>query len=956
MRTTLSLTTLLSLLILFAPSVHTQNTGKIRGKLVDASNGEELIGANVILAGQSLGSATDIDGVFSIDPVPAGTYTINASMIGYSKKSVTGVVVKDGETTRIDIDLAPEAFEMEEVVVEAKLLLNNETGLLKDRQKAASISDAISSEDISRSGSGDAAAAMNKVTGASTVDGKYIYIRGLGERYTSTQLNGAEIPSADPNRRAVQLDIFPASFLENLVTTKTFTPDKPGDYTGGSVNITTKSFPDRLSIHASNNTSWNSQTTGNDDFLTYGGGGGDWLGYDDGTRGIPSALADPSVVIPNIGEAYTDEAKAMELDRLSKSFNSTMAPTRASAPINQGYSLSLGNQSELFGQPLGYLASLTYSRKYSLYTNGVSGRYNLTGKVDEVNELSNDYLLSDSKGSDEVLWGGLANLSYRLGDQHEVGFNFMYNRAAENTARYLAGTFPRDLTGNAVYETRNLHYIERELQTYQLRGKHNFSELAGFKVEWNASMASNTQDEPDVRYFTNNFTIRDRNDVVDTIYAIRPSIYPVPARYFRNLVEDNRSFTLDMELPFTQWNGLSSKVKFGGSALGKERSFRERRFDFAQDRLTYTGDASTFFNPENLGINPEQSSSTFYRFGNYVIDGTTPASNYDGSQEVFAGYLMVDLPILNDLRLITGARFETTQIDVASQDTSKLPGMMDESDFLPSVNLLYNLSSTMNLRAAFGKTLARPTFRELAPYASFSFVNDFIFIGNPELQRTLINNYDLRWEWFTRPGEILAVSGYYKNFTNPIERVFFNINGEVQYQNVAEARVYGIEFEFRKRLDEVANVLGNFFVGANYTWTRSVVDLSADELDIIHSVDPNASATRELQGQSPYLLNLNLSYQHPELGTSVSLYYNVFGERISAVTLGGTPDVYEQPRDMVDLIISQKLFWGISLKFAARNLLNDPVEHVHHFKGVDYYNTRYETGRDYSLGFSYTFE
>jgi outer membrane receptor protein involved in Fe transport len=207
-----------------------------------------------------------------------------------------------------------------------------------------------------------------------------------------------------------------------------------------------------------------------------------------------------------------------------------------------------------------------------------------------------------------------------------------------------------------------------------------------------------------------------------------------------------------------------------------------------------------------------------------------------------------------------------------------------------------------------------------------------------------------------RAGEIFAASGFYKNFTNPIERVFLNNNGEVQYQNVANARVYGIELEFRKRLDQVTDLLDNFFVGANYTWTKSVVDLSADELAIIHSVDPGASSTRELQGQSPYLFNLNLAYQNPEMGTSVSLYYNVFGERISAVTLGGTPDVYEQPRDMVDLIVTQKLFWGVSLKFAARNLLNDPVEHVHHFKGVDYFNSRYELGRDYSLGFSYTFE
>lgn len=956
MRTALVISPLALLLFLFAQNTHAQNTGRIHGTIVDQTNGEGLIGANVILEGLSLGAAADIDGKFTIDMIPPGKYTLHASMIGYTKKTVTGIVVSAGETTKLDLTLAPEAFEMDEVVIEAKLLTNNEAGLLKDRQKATSISDAISAEDISRSGSGDAAAAMSKVTGASTVDGKYIYIRGLGERYTSTQLNGAEVPSADPNRRAVQLDLFPASFLENLVTTKTFTPDQPGNYTGGSVNISTKSFPDRFSLSLTTSTSWNSQTTGSDRFLTYAGGGTDWLGFDDGTRAIPDALKDPNVEIPDLSFAFTDDEKAHLLDRYSKAFNSVMAPRRGSAPINQGYSMSVGNQFELLGQPFGVLGSLTYSRKYSLYTDGQVGRYQLTGHVDEVDELTNDYLFTDQKGTDEVLWGGLANLSYKLGQAHELGFNMIYNRAADNTARYLAGTFPRDLTGNAVYETRNLHYVERELQTYQMRGKHHFEALAGLNVEWIGSISSNTQDEPDVRFFTDNYTIRNRNDVTDTIYAIRPSIYPIPARYYRNLSEDNNSFNLDMELPFAQWSGLMSKVKFGGAWLNKERSFRERRFDFGQDKISYDGNAQDFFDPSNVGILPEQSTGTFYRFGNYVIDATSLSNNYDGSQDIYAGYVMVDLPVFNDFRLITGARYETTRMDVASMDTSLTRGQLDNQDVLPSVNLLYGVSEKMNLRAAYGKTLARPTFRELAPYASFNFVNDFTFIGNADLERTLIDNYDLRWEWFMRPGEIFAVSGFYKLFRNPIERVIKNVNGEIEYQNVSEARVYGFEFEFRKRLDELAGFMHYFFVGANFTYTASVVDISPDELEVIRAVNPYADGTRELQGQSPYLLNVNLAYQNYEMGTSVSLYYNVFGERLSAVSLGGTPNVYEQPRGMLDLILSQKLFGGFSAKIAAKNLLNEAIEHVHHFEGRDYIYSRFNTGRDYSFGISYTFE
>jgi TonB-dependent receptor len=933
-----------------------QSEGKIIGTVVDAATGEVLIGANIILAGKTIGSATDYDGRYSIEPVPPGVYTLKASMIGYSRKVVTGVVVKVGETLRLDIELTPEAYAMDEVVVEAKLVLNNEASLLKDRQRSSAISDAISAEGISRSGSGNAASAMNKVTGVSTVDGKYIYIRGLGERYTSTQLNGAEVPSADPNRRAVQLDIFPASFLENLVTTKTFTPDKPGEFTGGSVNIKTKSYPDRMAISLSTSASWNSQSTGNRNFLTSAGGSSDWLGFDDGTRAIPVELSDPTVKVPDLSYAFSNEASAMELDRLSRSFNSVMAPSRGTAPVNQAYAMSFGDNYMVMGQPLGVLASIMYSRKYALYLDGTVGRYQLTGHVDQVDELTNDYLLTDQKSSDEVLWGGMSNISYKLGQQHELGFDLIYNRTADNEARYLAGTFPRDLTGNAVYETRNLHYTERVLQSYQLHGKHLVDILGGMKVEWIGSISDNTQNEPDVRYFTDNYTIRDFGGTVDTIYAIRPSIYPIPSRYYRNLTEDNRSLNVDVELPLQPWTGVVGKVKFGGSWLNKARSFRERRFDFGQDKLKYDGNDQDFFDASNVGILESQSDNGLYRFGNYVIDATSASNNYDGSQNVLASYLMADIPLFQGVRLITGARLESTRMDVISQDTSLAGGVLDNIDLLPSFSLLYSVTDNINFRAVFGKTLARPNFRELAPYASFNFVNDFTFIGNANLQRSLIDNYDLRWEWFTRPGELIAVSGFYKSFRNPIERVIKNVNGEIQYQNVDRARVYGFEFEFRQRLDQLTSLFKNVSLGTNLTWTTSIVDISADELTLIRSVNPYAEGTRELQGQSPYLVNVNIAYENNELGTSASIYYNVFGERLSAVSLGGTPNVYEQPHAMVDLIVTQKLFWNVSLKLAAKNLLNGAVEHVHHFEGRDYLYSSYNRGRDFNVGFSYTFD
>jgi TonB-dependent receptor len=925
--------------------------GRIKGKVVDAQTGEGLPGVNVIIEGSTIGAATDINGEYAIAGVPVGTYTLAASMIGYARVRVTNVVVTDKEFTEVNFSLKPEAIQADEVIVEVEALKNTEAALLKNRQKAAAVSDAISAEAISRSGSGSAAEAIEQVTGASVVDGKYVYVRGLGDRYMSTQLNGATMPSANPDRNAVALDLFPAKLLENIVTVKTFTPDKPGSFTGGGVDIATRSFPESFSMSFSTSTSFNTQTTLKDDFLTYPGGKTDWLGIDDGTREIPKELADPSIKIPNIGEAFTNPGKAQELDRLSKTFSPVFSPSTKTAPINQSYSFSVGNQISLFGRPLGFLGSLSYNRAFSSYKNGVTAQHQLTGKVTEVNELVNLSLFSDAKSTDEVLWGGLINLSYKPHQNHEVGFNYMYNRSGESLARYQSGPLPRDLAPGTIYETRVLQYTERELGSAQMSGAHFLKGLFGARLEWTATLTNTKQDEPDLRFFSNDYTVVTRQGVVDTLYSIAPSNYSRPVHYFRNLDEELWESSLNLAIPFRQWQGLSASLKLGGLNSQKDRAFRERRFEFYQSAARYDGDSKNFFSAQNVGV--VSSSNGFYRFGNYVVDASQLANNYDGDQEISAVFGMVDLPLLARLRFIGGVRFETTRVDVMSQDAAKPAGKLSNDDWLPSVNLIYQVLPDMNLRAAYGRTLARPTFRELAPFASFDFVGDFIFVGNPALERTLVDNYDLRWEWFARPGEIYALSGFYKRFQNPIERAIVSNNNQGQFQNVDNAIVFGAEFEVRQRLDRLSSVLQNFQVGGNLALVHSEVDVPAKELAVLRQLDPNASGKRELQGQSPYVLNLDLSYDKLETGTSVSLYYNIFGERLSEVSLGGTPNIYEQPRGALDFNFSQRLWGGMGVKVAAKNLLDTSVRKVHHFKDVDYVSREYKRGRTLSFGVTY---
>ena len=883
-----------------------------------------------------------------------GVYTISVSKVGYGVQE-SEISVFPGQDQRLEFTLAVQVIQMEGLVIETDAPEEKqEDQLLEERRQAIEIQDAIGSDEMSRTGSGDAAQAVSKVTGTTVVDGKYVYVRGLGDRYSSTQLNGSELPSADPYRKAVQMDMFPSSLLDKIVTIKTFSPDKPGNFSGGAVEMWTKRFPESFTFTFSQSAAYNERATFNDNAILYPGGGDDWLGMDDGTRALPSLIRG-GAEIPNIGQAWNDKEAAYQLDKISKAFNPVMAPSTQGLPMNQSYAVTIGNQYQVGGRPLGVLGSFSYSRKSNFYDDGQVGRWQLTGNVEEVNELNNDYLLTDTHGSSEALWGGLMNISYKLTPDHEIGFNYIRNQSGESEARYLSGPFPRDLGANSTYETRVLKYTERSLDSYQLRGEHDVNSLHDLHIEWTGALSATSQEEPDLRYFTDNYTIQTRNGVVDTSYAIRSSIYPQPNRYYRDLQEDNYNVTLDMALPFNQWSGLYSRLKFGGAINGTDRAFRENRYEFKVDyggQYGYSGDPYGFWT-DNVGL--VDTTGRLNRFANYVVDASEDRGNYDGKSTVAAGFAMVELPLTPKFQFIGGLRVETTDMKVTSFDEGLEAGNIKETDYLPAANLIYLMSDAMNLRVAYGRTLARPTFREMAPYSSFDFVNDLIFTGNENLERTLIDNYDVRWEWFVRNGEVLAASVFYKNFTNPIERVIKTINGEVQYQNVHNAKVVGLELEARQRLDKIHPVLAPFQIGANLSFIHSEVSIAPEELTKIRAFDPNASNKRQMQGQSPYVLNLDFSYGDERRGTSATILYNIFGERLSEVSLGGTPDVMEQPRGMLDFNFKQRIWNNVSLKFAVKNILDAETRKVYPYKGTEFVSRSYKYGRSFSLGIGYNF-
>ncbi len=939
------------LIIGFNTSLFAQKGGTLTGAVIDGETGEPVIGGNVYFENTALGAATDLDGNYIIFNIPAGSYTLIVSVIGYSDTRIANVRIAEGKIEKMDVTLKTEILTTEVVVVEAEALKDSEGSLLRLRQKSESVSDAISAEEISKTGSGDAAAAMSRVTGASVVGGKYVYIRGLGERYSSTQLNGAELPSADPDKKAFNMDIVPTNLLDNIVTKKTFTPDEPGNFSGGIVNIGTKSFPEKFTLKVSNSVSYNSQANLNSDILTYEGGANDWLGMDDGTRAMPSEFDDPDLYIPTVNEARSDMQKAILLDGLSKAFTSQMYPVSAKSPLNQNYSVGIGNQVKWFNMPVGFFASMSYNNKYSSYQNGTLGRWLLPGPVALAENLNPDLVLIDSKSSHEVLWAGLGTLSIKPNLYHELGINFMFTNSGESTTRYQNGSWPNQLDDASVYETRSLLYVQRELKSSQLKGQHHLNMLFNMDVDWNASRGSSIQDEPDLRFFSNDYSILYENELaVDTLYEINKNLYNVPTRFYRNLIENKSALNINIAIPFRQWSGLSGKIKFGAAYTGTDREFRERRFELRQQTALYDGDPEAFF--AQTGIT-DSSNTRRITFGNYIDDVSTLRSNYDGDEEISATYLMTTLPLTKSIRFVSGARLESTRMTVTSHDTSEAVGKLNNADLLPSLGFIYELTENTNIRLSYGRTLARPNMREKASFRSFEFLGDYLFIGNTELKRTLIDNYDLRWEWFSRPGEIYAVSGFYKDFSNPIERVFDNTRESYTYMNVPQGMVIGAEFEIRQNLDVIWTYLNNFSLSANLSLIHSEVDLTKEELEMAKVDDPKMDNKRPLFGQSPYIVNIELAYANPNSGSNINIMFNQFGQRLAEVKYGAAPDVYELPRPMLDLAGSQSLVAGLELKASARNLLNSDFRQVMKYNGTDYEYLSYQSGRSFSLGLSY---
>jgi hypothetical protein len=938
----------LALLLSLVPLVliaQDAETGAIAGRVLDSWQGSPVAGVTVLVRGTTLGTTTDAAGNYTVSRIPPGTYAVVLSRSGYSKATLADVRVVAGQKTPADYSLKPEFFEMEAFEAVAEPILDQGTTILVERQQANIVMDVMGSEQISRLGAGDAAELVGRTTGATLVDGKFAVIRGLDERYTSTSMNKGEIPSADPYRKSGQLDLFPSELIGAVEVSKTFTPDQPGTFTGGAVNIRTKSFPEKMILNWSVGVTYNEQANLNPNFSSYPGGDLDFLGFDDGTRALPAALDGTTLPRPNLGTGAVRAANNALLFGQTRAFKTTeMGPVTSTSPLNTDLSASYGDRTKLFGRELGFFAGLSYSRKYNHYDDGVVSRYRPSGT--SIEERLN---LRDVRGVEEVAWGTVANLAYRLSDDHEISMNYIYTQTGESEARRLQGfNINQDEDGD-VFDSTVLRYTERHMNMYQFLGKHQFPDFFHMESEWLASFATTSQEDPDLRYMS-------KFNRVSGLTGFANSIFPTtPTRYFRLLEEDNFTFRLDNTFPIPVWNELEAQFKTGYYYASSAREYNDRGFSYE----SLTGS----FAPWNANGDP--NSFIPIMSGSGTVDDffirALPKNSYFGEQIIQAGYWMSELPVTEKLRLIGGVRLETTYLAVESTGgtvaTTSIQTELKQLDLLPAVGLIYSPLTNMNVRLHYSQTIGRPSYREIANVESFDFAGGDTLVGNPNLKMAAVNNYDLRWEWYPRPGYIVAVGAFYKEIANPIEQAFVTLDGEkIIYDNREFATVQGLEFEARASFDFIDDLLADFNGGFNFAYIESTTDLTPTELQNKRLIDPAEPETRPLYNQSPYIINFDLGYDNRKSGTAATIAYNIAGERL-VITNPFGKDIYQQPAASLDFSISQKLGrsqrWKI--KLSAKNLLDPINARTYGAEPDGRIYSRSSRGRSYGVSLSYSY-
>lgn len=898
---------------LLAPAaLGAQDPGRITGRVISA-DGSPLGGARVTVVGTTQQATTAVDGRYTIAGVATGNVSIRAIMIGYTPKTVTGVIVTPNAAVTQDITLTGAAAQLDELVVTAKVEQGTVNAALDEQRNSVGIVNAISAEQMARSPDGDASVAMQRMSGATIEDGRTVNMRGLGDRYTTAAADGARIPSPEPERRTVPLDMFPTAVIEAISTTKTFTPDQPGDFSGGAVNIKTKDFTGRRFVSFSLSSGVNPSVASH--ALGFAPSTGrDWLAAGSSARALPALVGQTD---------FTRSLTGAETNALVNSFRNKWSVQPSSGAANAGFGATIGGSLPGPGQGIGFLVSGSYSYGQELRSHEVRAQAQAASQVGGEPTAVNRFDGSTARAS--VLWGGIANLSMALGSTGKLALHNMYNRTMDNEGRSESGisemlTFP--------LEIKRLRYVERSIRSSQLSLHQGLNDRQYIEASVTASGVSRV--EPD------------RSEIVYENSTGVPSWLgfsnQAAVRTFGNLHE--HAVQAD-----ATW-----KVRFGSTPSARFLQVGAQYRSTARDAVNQAY-SITLLRPltdADRALAPEQLFD-----GRFTQNGASPTfslapllagGSYTASDHLAAGFAMLTFELGRKLELSGGARVEHSEVRVSSLSSAFEPSLAAPryTDLMPSVAMQYRLTSDINLRLSASQTLSRPEYREMSPITYREVIGGDNVRGNAALKRALIRNFDLRWEWYPTHAEVLSFAAFVKDFSDPVERIYQGTSDQhvVTFVNAKGAHNVGIELEGRKEFHGVLSGITGF---ANLTLMRSRITLDPASGSL-------TNANRRMVGQAPYVLNAGATWRHPRSDASATILFNRVGERITDAGEIPLPDVIEQPRNVLDASLLLPLFGTFSARFDAKNLLDAAYQRTQ----GPVIRESYRAGRVFSVGFTWS--
>lgn len=896
------------IIILITSIVSYAQTGSIEGIATDRKSKEALPGVTITLENTSIGASADINGHFLISNLKPGKYNVKASYISFNTVIVEGVKVDANKIAKVDVSLSENAVTLEGVTVTGVKKTNTDVAMINVTRMSPLVSIAISGQQILRNQDRDASEVIRRLPGTTIIDDRFIVVRGLPQRYNSVWLNNSATPSSEADAKAFSFDVIPASMIENMVIIKSPAPELPADFSGGFVKINTVNLPEKNSFFASYGTAFAEGTT-NESFKSYKGTTSDLIGFGTSFRSLPKEM--PSTL--SSYENATNPEIQNKITELGRELNKTWLPVSGNASPDQRVSIGFNKRINAGSQSFGNITSLTYSN-----TNNhdviVNNNYSIYDFKNDKSQFVDQF--SDNQYTNSVKVGLLHNWTWYPAKGQKIEFRNLFNEIGMNRVTERTG---REFYNDGRYiRSTELRYLNRSIYSGQLAGEHSFNEGAT-RIDWVAGYSFSNKKEPDIKRYR---YIRNNQDTTQymLIFSDNPDLSS-ESQMWINLNEKviTASVNFVKQLSFSEFK---PEIRAGFYYEDKKRDFSARNFGYAKATNESVFGMTTLpvnevFKDENLNLTD----------GIKLTEVTSLSDSYNASNNQIDGYVAFKLPFTKSISLYTGLRIEKNVQKLSSYKqgtTTPVNVVRDTINFFPSANIAVNINAKNMIRAAYGLSVNRPEFRELAPFYFVDFDMNAGIYGNPAIKQAYIHNFDLRFEHYPSNNEIFNIGVFYKNFKNPVEMVIMG-NSPTQYtfENVLSAYSYGIETDVKKSLGFVSGAK-NFSVILNASLIKSKVQFSKGDLN----------RDRSLQGQSPYLVNAGIFYYNDNNGLMITLLYNIIGKRIVAVGRPSPnqwediPNIYEMPRNVLDLAIAKKINKRFEIKAGIKDIFNQQVRLV----------------------------